>query len=272
MPKYLNIACGSVFSSQTEWLNLDYSPAKHVQGMNIVGDIHTVKPVFEVVYTSHFLEHVPLDLVPVFLRECRRLTADGGLFRVVVPDAEMLMREYLKHRDTGESAKADYAYLLFLDQCTRRFSGGQLGLTHQRIRQGDMANLQQYVHYLEGSETVMPVPTRIRPGLSARAFAIASNPAIFLKNLERRYTRMICAMLPRAFREQNVIFTSVGERHAWMYDFSSLREKLIQAGFSSVELHAFNTTSRATGFFAPLDEVLGSPRKGHHQLFVEAHP
>ena len=272
MAKYLNIACGRIFSDHLDWLNLDYSPAAHVRGMNILEGIHTISDRFEVVYSSHFLEHVPPDLVPDFLSQCRRLTAAKGVFRVVVPDAEMLMREYLKHRESGDVARADYAFLLFLDQCTRRGSGGQLAPIHRQFQQGELPELKAYAAYLEGNHYLNPAPQRERRGLADKASAAIKSPGKLLKKLEPAYTRFVCSLLPKAFVAQNVSLTTVGERHAWMYDFESLRAKLMHAGYSTVTRQSFNTTCMPKGFFAPLDEAMGEPRKGHHQMFVEAHP
>ena len=130
--------------------------------MNILEGIHTISDRFEVVYSSHFLEHVPPDLVPDFLIQCRRLTGPGGVLRIVVPDAEMLVREYLKHRESGDAAKADYAFMLFLDQCTRRVAGGQLARIHQRLQRGDLAELKAYACYLEGDQSLSPAPAAAR--------------------------------------------------------------------------------------------------------------
>lgn len=59
---------------------------------------------FDVVYHSHFLEHLPRDAAPVVLQECRRVLKPGGVLRVVVPDWELLTHWYraaLKAWDEG---------------------------------------------------------------------------------------------------------------------------------------------------------------------------
>ncbi|MGB7623746.1 MAG: class I SAM-dependent methyltransferase, partial [Terriglobia bacterium] len=40
---------------------------------------------FDVVYHSHFLEHVEKESAPAMIRECLRVLRRGGLLRVVVP-------------------------------------------------------------------------------------------------------------------------------------------------------------------------------------------
>lgn len=49
----------------------------------------------DLIYHSHFLEHLDRDAAVVLLREVRRVLVPGGLQRVVVPDLEPLCRAYL---------------------------------------------------------------------------------------------------------------------------------------------------------------------------------
>ncbi|MGZ5191826.1 MAG: class I SAM-dependent methyltransferase, partial [Flavisolibacter sp.] len=48
-----------------------------------------------VVYSSHFLEHIPRDQVTSFLAECYRIIKSGGRLRLVLPDWEILCSVYL---------------------------------------------------------------------------------------------------------------------------------------------------------------------------------
>jgi YD repeat-containing protein len=50
---------------------------------------------FDVAYHSHLLEHIDREDAAAFLRECFRVLKPQGILRVVVPDLEMLAREYL---------------------------------------------------------------------------------------------------------------------------------------------------------------------------------
>ena len=49
----------------------------------------------DVIYTSHFLEHIWLHQAQFFLQECHRVLKPRGLIRVVVPDLELVARNYL---------------------------------------------------------------------------------------------------------------------------------------------------------------------------------
>ncbi len=273
MPCFLNIACGSTYVTGPEWENVDYSARdQHVRRQDILGGLETSAPDYEVVYCSHFLEHVPHDLVPGFLSRCRQLTRGDGLLRLVVPDAEMLLREYLAQRSAGEDAKADYAFVVFLDQCVRRRPGGRLGEFDRRIGNGELAGLRSYAEFLLGPESRPEPAGQGGTSLARKLARLLARPDLLLQRLEPAYIRAVCALLPRAFREQNVSFTGIGERHQWMWDFSSLGAALREAGYTRIERASFDRSSRGDRLFAPLDEVLGAPRKGHHQLFVEARP
>jgi len=52
----------------------------------------------DVVYTSHVLEHLARDDGRNFLAECHRVLRKGGIVRVVVPDLNPIVREYVDGR------------------------------------------------------------------------------------------------------------------------------------------------------------------------------
>jgi len=273
MPKYLNIACGRSFIAHADWENVDYNAADaHVRRQDILGNLVTSEASYEAVYCSHFVEHIPQELVDPFLRRCRQLTRQDGVFRVVVPDVEMLVGEYLRQRLAQDDAKAEYALVMLLDQCVRRKPGGRLAELSRRIASGELPALREYADYLNGRElpgaTAGPAPK----SLVARAAGLLARPGRLWQRLEPAYIRLVCSLLPPAFRAQNVSFCTVGERHMWMYDYASLGRKLRGAGFARVDRVAFDRSCRADGLFTELDARDGAPRKGHHQLFVEARP
>lgn len=103
----VNLACGGVFVDSPDWLNLDFAPTSPtVRKANLLGRLPVADGAAALVYSSHFLEHVPRDLVPGFLRECWRVLRPGGVVRLVLPDLENLAREYLARREAGEHDKA----------------------------------------------------------------------------------------------------------------------------------------------------------------------
>ena len=137
----VNLACGGIYVAGDGWINLDYVSSSHAVGQaDLLGRLTLLDNTAELVYSSHFLEHIPRDQVPHFLGECWRILQPGGVLRLVVPDLENLCRTYLYHRDQAEHSKADFVVLELLDQCVRRRSGGELGRYYQSLKPNDQAD------------------------------------------------------------------------------------------------------------------------------------
>jgi predicted SAM-dependent methyltransferase len=61
----VNIACGDSFVE--EWLNFDYAPySRVVKKANLLSKLPVANEKASVVYSSHFLEHVPKELAAGF--------------------------------------------------------------------------------------------------------------------------------------------------------------------------------------------------------------
>lgn len=157
----INLGCGSVFIDSPEWLNLDYSPTcSAVRRANLLGRLPLADDTVSLVYSSHFLEHVPRALVPGFLRECLRVLQPGGVVRLVVPDLENMAREYLAMRDAGEHDKANFVVLEMIDQCVRGEPGGELGKFYRKIAsqaRDSAAEMIDYIRARTGEDLRTPV-------------------------------------------------------------------------------------------------------------------
>ncbi len=264
----INLACGRVFVDSPDWLNFDFAPASAAVRMaNLLARLPVADGTAALVYSSHFLEHVPRDLVPGFLRECWRVLQPGGVVRLVLPDLGNLAREYLVRREAGEHDKADFVVLEMIDQCVRRESGGELGKLYRRLsgRQGD--DVESMIDYI-----------RARTGEDLRALPAAGggySPSRLWNavrgRLERAWIRLCLLALPAAFRAQNVSLAAVGERHHWLWDFHQLKAALEEAGFADVQRCSANTSMVIDFPFHPLDlDADGLPRKGAESMYVEA--
>ena len=173
----LNLACGT--KMHRAWNNLDFSPyallakKKWLAGlMKAAGllsperqdrlrqidpeiirwDLRMGIPFdagsFDVVYHSHFLEHIDQQFAPGLLRECHRVLKPGGVLRVVVPDLELLVSEYqaaIQAIDTDRPAAAKLhhqAVANLFDQMVRREATGVkaqkrwVGWVEEKIRGG----------------------------------------------------------------------------------------------------------------------------------------
>lgn len=258
VPNCVNIACGNVFVPG--WQNLDFSPVSvEVTRADLTGRLPLPDAQADLVYSSHFIEHVPVDRVPGFLAECHRLLKPGAVIRLVMPDLEDICREYLAMRSAGQHDKADFLVIELLDQCVRKQPGGQLASVLQSAGQ---TGLQPYILSRLGNYVDTP---RSAPLSLKRIWRALRN------RLESGYIRFLLALLPAVFRQQNVSRAVVGETHAWVYDFHSVSRLLAAAGFVDIRRVGADS-SRYAGFpFAPLDrDSEGRPRKGVGSLFIEA--
>jgi predicted SAM-dependent methyltransferase len=113
----MQFGCG--LSAPSGWINFDASPTLRLQRMPLLGrllmigsirfpknvrygDVASGLPIASGscagVYSSHVLEHLPLEDAKTALRETYRCLAPGGVFRLVLPDLELFAREYLERR------------------------------------------------------------------------------------------------------------------------------------------------------------------------------
>jgi SAM-dependent methyltransferase len=155
----LNLACGTI--THPQWNNIDFSPyalmAKHrrlaavLRKAGMISDprwqrlagvdpdivrwdlrkgIPYPESSLDVVYHSHFLEHLSQTNAVGFLGECKRVLKPGGVVRIAVPDLAYQIRHYCEStRDPVEHARA---IALMFDQVVRDEAVGpneQKGLT-----------------------------------------------------------------------------------------------------------------------------------------------
>ncbi len=114
----MQYGCG--FNAPSGWKNFDVSPTLRFERVPLVGRIYSKnqqrfpsnveygdivkgiplpKESCEAIYASHVLEHLSLRDFRVALANTYRLLTNGGLFRLVVPDLEILARRYLESND-----------------------------------------------------------------------------------------------------------------------------------------------------------------------------
>jgi len=81
----------------------------------------------DAVYHSHTLEHIDRNLLDPaqdaalnFTKECLRVLKPGGILRIVVPDLEHFVRDYIKHLDVALENPAERPAQ---DEYIRRFLG-----------------------------------------------------------------------------------------------------------------------------------------------------
>lgn len=125
VPDHVQYGCG--FHAPEGWLNFDASPTLRFERLPLVGRLYTrnarrfpervrygdivrglpVRPrSCRGVYASHVLEHLALADLRRALRNTYGYLADGGIFRLVVPDLESLARTYVRSVEAGDRGAA----------------------------------------------------------------------------------------------------------------------------------------------------------------------
>lgn len=276
--KYINLACGPIFIDSPDWANFDFAAALGVQKTNLLARLPIADGSAHMVYSSHFLEHIPKPKVEGFLRECYRALKPGGVLRLVLPDLEDMARTYLRLRDDGKHEQADFLVLEMVDQCVRSQSGGELGKYYQKIRaqakisgleSGETADIIAFIKHRTGEHLGIAhpwVPTEQRGAAQLKLLLRA-----FPRRLQRYWIQAVLKALPSAFRAQNVSVALVGEKHHWLWDFHQLQQALEAVGFTSVERRSADSSAIADFPFCPLDlDSDGGPRKGRESMYIEA--
>lgn len=263
----VNLACGDTFIKG--WDNLDYSPVSIcIKKANLLGVLPFPDNHADFIYSSHFIEHIPRENVHNFLHESCRILKPGHRIRLVLPDLEEICRAYLVCRAREQHEKANFIILEMLDQCIRTTQGGEMGELYRSLETEMPYNLmlRDFIRMRTGH--VFDKCTRSATSTWQR---VRENPTLLWSALQRRYCNAILRFLPSAFRHQNVSLANVGERHAWVYDFHSIKVLLERAGFAQVERWSASTSGCAEFPFYPLDlAVDGSPRKGQESMYIEA--
>jgi SAM-dependent methyltransferase len=116
---YVQFGCG--LSAPAGWRNFDSSPVLRAQKVWLIGRL-LKRPPFPPfpneaeygdivrglplqpgsvagIYCSHVLEHLSLEDLRAALRNVYRYLSPGGVFRIVVPDLERMIDDYVKSND-----------------------------------------------------------------------------------------------------------------------------------------------------------------------------
>ena len=278
--KCLNLACGPVYLIDDHWINIDFQAVgSEVRGHDLLTPLPFRDNEFDLVYCSHFLEHIPRSYVHTFLVECRRVLKAGGIIRFVLPDSEEMFGTYLDLRSKGLHAEADFVMIEIIDQCVRDRSGGELGDFYSRISSMDpshQAYWNSFMAHRNGETLEVNLPEHksfsLHPGSRYNPLAFFS---ALLSKVKLRYQRIahrfgLKLLLP-AFKRQNVSFAGIGEKHCWLWDFYQVKASLELSGFSAVCRQSHISSHFSLFPFDPLDATAnGMPRKGKESMYVEA--
>lgn len=263
--KFLNLACGDFYVKNGDWVNLDWYPhSKYVQKANLITRLEFPDETFEVVYTSHFVEHIPKEKLDFILRECHRVLKPSGILRIVVPDFENIVREYIQNLESNQLEKAEFNTVELLDQCVRSESGGMLAAW--RGSAGLSQEFRNYVTHRTGYIYKTPSIEEKRNKKSKIRI-----PKITRTRIQWLYCKALTKLMPAWFVQNHINFTNTGELHKWVYDEKVLSKNLLSAGFKQV-LRVSSSESQIKDFpHIPLDlDENGNTRKGAESMYLEA--
>jgi predicted SAM-dependent methyltransferase len=105
-PVLLNLGAGPRGVDDRHWVNVDGAPDRSVQALvDFSRPLPFDDAVFDGVFCEHVLEHFAQADGERLAREVRRVLKPGGVFRVIVPDAEFVLRSYFDRPDALASAR-----------------------------------------------------------------------------------------------------------------------------------------------------------------------
>jgi predicted SAM-dependent methyltransferase len=282
MAVMLNIGCGTTY--HPDWINIDYiSQSSDVISCDLTKGLPFHSNTIAVCYSSHVLEHLRKEEAYFFIKEQKRILKTRGIIRIVVPDLEVICKNYLKYLEEALSGKKecefryDYSLLELFDQTTRDRVGGELAKVwaSQEVSESDMEFIIAR-HGKEAENAMYRLRNRAKfeIGASKRIKQIFTKQALRRAVNKARYIAVELVVLTllgkqyvKSFREG--VFRNSGEIHRIMYDRFSLERLLSSCGFVDIKVCKADE-SRIPDFNRfQLDAIDGAPRKPD-SLFMEA--
>ena len=278
--KKLNLGCGTTY--HRDWINMDIVP----QSPDIVAHDFTKGLPFDansidVCYSSHVLEHLRKEEADLFIREQNRVLKPKGIIRVVVPDLEVICRNYLKYLDevvagnTEHEFRYDFSLLELFDQTTRDQSGGEIGKLwalnqikdkeYAISRQGEVS--EDAIKAFQGSKRAHADYTkRIKKIFTKQGFRKAVTKG-------RQFAALFIVRGLLGKKASNAahegFFRNSGEIHRKMYDKYSLKRLLSLHEFIDIRVCSAEE-SRIPDFNQfQLDAINGTPIRPD-SLYMEA--
>lgn len=259
----LNIACGDTYLANSSWINIDYeSNNKNVTQCDILKKIPFKENSFSNIYSSHFIEHIPLEQIDFFLKMCFKLLKQNGKIRIVTPDFIEIINSYIEAVQNDEIELSEFIKIELLDQLVRNREGGRLRYVFKKYINENNNKMINIINERLGYNLLENSKKNNREKKTSY-FKIISN------RITNFYIKFIINFLPSTFKNQNVLLTKVGENHKWLWDYYDLKKKLESIGFKNVIKKDFNN-SGIENFPFELDQKNNLPRKGIQSMFVEA--
>ncbi len=214
-----------------------------MQRVNLLAGFPFPDGSFDVVYSSHVLEHFAPQQGSFLVKESNRVLKSGGTLRTVVPDLEATCREYLRilALDDCDQEKAtfyNWVKIELLDQLVRTTGGGEMGsLVRSLADRGDQRMMEYVRSRIESDLGKVPA----RQGVGSRMAKIT--PGKVMTKLTYFYLGLVKSLIPKNLQPMVWSGASIGEKHRWMYDRYGLKLLMKECGFADAHFMAFNESS-----------------------------
>ena len=269
--RFLNLACGAHYLKNDEWLNLDFqSRNKYVLGANLLKPLPLHTNSFDLVYCSHFIEHLVEMDASKLLNEIFRVLKPGGTLRLVTPDMENLATTYLLHLRTKNYLFADFVKTEIIDQFVRQEPGGAFSSWLKLAK--DNRELADFIKIRTGiSVTTKKTSETNEQNRNLSQESSLLNSTRIKMAITKLYCRILTRFFPEWFRRYHISLATPGERHFNLYDEYSLTDTLGKSGFCEIERVSHDRTNSGIPTITELDTLEdGSARGGQGSMFFEA--
>lgn len=106
--------------------NLEHGWSKDIVYQDVRKPLKWAAGSMDAVYHSHLLEHLYRDKAQFFLEQCFRVLKPGGVLRVVVPDLEVILRDYVSEQGSETAADRVNERLIFRKESVGKMSARRL--------------------------------------------------------------------------------------------------------------------------------------------------
>ena len=242
------------------WENIDfYNSGKELENnlLKLDYDDESV----DVIYHSQFIEHLDNEQAKKFLKECKRILSKNGIMRIVTPDFENQVNEYLSllkylknsnnSIDNNEFLKYQWIKLEILDQLTRNYSGGNMinFITKNKNK------LSDYIINRLGRSGINIMKEDI----------VESNP--FKKIIKKIFNSLFFF---RSKYSSIGKFRLGGEIHYHIYDQIDLKNLLFKSGFKNINVVSYNKSAIPDWNSTLLDISDDKMHDSGNSIFMEA--
>ena len=268
--KLFNIGCGYI--THPEWINLDIAPTNPiVKSFDFRRGLPAPSGSVDACYSSHALEHARLEEARFLIQDCFRALKSGGIIRIVVPDLEVIAREYLKYLekvsqgDRTSEANYDWMILELLDQVSRDRQGGEMA---KCLNQPQLLN-EDFVTSRIGFELSN---CRVANQKTIWEKLKSKRLSWFIQKIRYKISEILVYLVAGRSAQvalQEGLFRNSGEIHRWMYDRYSLSRLLTQSGFTNIQVCQANESAIPNFNIYELDTWQGKVRRPD-SLFIEA--